>query len=415
MDRSTARIAFTALTIGFIVLLGGCMDASLSQSGSAPASISIQDAPSAIPVIDLSITGGGANISETVGPGTDALVFELPVGQEHEVTIDTTNFIGRESFTLPPGGAQVDVQMLEKLLVPDNTRGEVISIDGMGGNGWNAVSIAGVLEPSDVEIGPEGRVYVVNRFAAALVRLDALDATPVTLIDDTDPQVDGQFSSLAIDDANRLIYVLGGDSDGVAVLLKLAFDGSIVDFYAGEPPVSDLIDFGFSGNNFPGIAAGPDGAVFIAAAVTGDPATFSVKRFNPSSDTTEWVTEIPSSSTFRFTGDVTYNGNTLYVANALGPDGYKIVALDPATGEIVDHFGSYPADPENPSSGDFYAPRRFVAVGNRKITVIDEEELYPDLRGHRLVQFNPGLGGSGWSTYGSEGGGEGEFEFFFFC
>jgi hypothetical protein len=46
MHRSTARIASSVLLLALVaVALSGCMDASLAQSGSGPASISIMDAP----------------------------------------------------------------------------------------------------------------------------------------------------------------------------------------------------------------------------------------------------------------------------------------------------------------------------------------------------------------------------------
>jgi len=85
MDSSTAPIAFTAPTIGVIFPLGGCMDASLLQSGNAPTSIFVHDAPSTLGDIDLTISGRGtSDINETVTRNANAIVIDVRVGPAGE-------------------------------------------------------------------------------------------------------------------------------------------------------------------------------------------------------------------------------------------------------------------------------------------------------------------------------------------
>jgi len=62
-----------------------------------------------------------------------------------------------------------------------------------------------------------------------------------------------------------------------------------------------------------------------------------------------------------------------------------------------------------PSQGEFYEPRRFVARLNQKLTVIDEAD-YENY--DRLVTFDDSLDNTGWETF-SANGDEGEFLFFY--
>jgi hypothetical protein len=112
--------------------------------------------------------------------------------------------------------------------------------------------------------------------------------------------------------------------------------------------------------------------------------------------------------------DVLHEGGTLYVTNPTGVDGQKIVLIDAGTMEQVGGFGSFPGLPTAPQPGELFGPRRFVAVNNRRITVIDEY-ANPEITGtpenyDRLVQFDPDQ--DNWETFGSTGFGTGEFQFF---
>lgn len=404
MRRNIAnRGIFTAAIMAFALAMAGCMDASLAQSGNAPASISIQDAPSAIPDVGISITGGGVNISETVGPGTDALVFELPVGREHEVTIDTTNFIGRRSFVLPPGGAQVDVQMLEKLFIPDQGGSRIARIDDIGGGNWGT---SGFYTPYDLELGPDGRIYVANQSG------DFDDVLAFDTIDDPSPAVIDANSfgvqAVGIDHSSGLVYY-GGSNDGPYLLRRRIADPTSVDL-----DLTTLIFSLFSFSGVWGIAVDDNGNVYASGLDNGDPAPIVVK-IDPTAGTVLWTTNLPSSGfdvNAASQTDVVHTGGRIYAANPSGTNGSMIVELDSGTGAVIDSFGSYPSDPLNPGKGEFGGPRRFVAVGNRRLTVIDDDGMGGDFRVEdRLVSFE-NVDGDGWQTYGTTGSDAGTFFFY---
>jgi DNA-binding beta-propeller fold protein YncE len=401
MNNSTFRIATIAFVVGLLVSLFGCMDASLSQSGNAPASISIQDAPDAIPEVGVSITGGGANISETVGPGTDALVFELSVGNEHEVTIDATNYIGRKSFVLPPGGAQVDVQMLEKLFVPEQRTGRLVRLDTIRTPNWQEIdtdNLSPSNRPYDAEIGPDGRIYTVTTG-------DGDQILAYESIEDLTPDAVGTaFGGYAIGiDHNAEVMYSGGDGGDGPFLQRSNLDGTVVE------DLSDLITSIFQSSVW-GISVDDAGAIYVSGLDQGDPEAPAVAKIGSNRSEVVWVTSLEAASEFdTFQTDVVAIAGSIYVANPRGVDGQKIVKLDPASGNVLDSFGSFPAQPDNPKTGELFGPRRFVAVNNRRLTVIDEyAETGTNI--DRLVQF--GLDGSGWSSFGTTGTAEGEFQFF---
>jgi len=418
MNSSTFRIATIALVVGLLVSLFGCMDASLSQSGRAPASISIQDAPDAIPELGVSITGGGANISETVGPGTDALVFELPVGQKHEVSIDATNFIGRKSFVLPPGGAQVDVQMLEKLFIPDLQLGtlspRLVQVSDMAGRDW--VTSSNVFYPMDVELGSDGSIYVAaiedtfERFGRIRRLNSILDTSPVDIAFPYGVQ------AIAIDSAENLIYYAGVDGNSLPYLERVSPDGTAVGFGFGTTLISTLFD----ASGIWGLALDAVGDVYVSGEGA-DPEFSSIQFEQPqiskidSSTGKTWSILLPfvvESAPDAYQSDVVVKQGKLYATNPGGPDGYKILEIDPETGEITDHFGTYPADPQNPAPGEFFAPRRFIATSRGKLYLIDEGSAGVPLGDHRVLSFDTTLDTSAWEVYGTEGTAEDEFDFY---
>lgn len=75
------------------------------------------------------------------------------------MTVDTTNFIGRSSFILPAGGAQIDVGMQDKLFVPHWRNTTLVRIDDMRSASWATATIEG--DPDDAALGPDARIYVL--------------------------------------------------------------------------------------------------------------------------------------------------------------------------------------------------------------------------------------------------------------
>ena len=391
MCKNRLRTVLGILAAASTVALAGCMDASLSQSGTAPASISIQDAPSAIAAFDVEIRGD-TNAARTVTGDTEALVFELAVGEEHTIDLDSTNFLGSKSFIVPRGGLQLVVPVQEKIFIPDRANNRLVMIDDMSGTDWSTTS--GMEDHRDTEVGPDGRIYVAGESVGGdrnLVKaFDSIDdPAPAEIVPDITA---GTVNAIGVDWEQRYVYyggrILGGDSD-FAFLRQVTLSGG------SERTFDSLVSSGVShldSGGLWGISVGDSGDIYVAggqydptAGPFGLTAALAV-RIDPETASVVWVSDtLPIESSTSSNAGVLFKDGSVYVTNRAGIDGYRIVQLDARTGKITGHFGSAPADASNPRPGEFYAPSRFVAVNRAKIYVIDDG--LGD--GNRLISFEP--------------------------
>jgi hypothetical protein len=395
------------------------MDASLSQSGTAPATISIKDAPSGIEALDIEISGG-TDVARTVTRDTEALIFELPVGEEHTIDIDSNNFLGSESFTVARNGIQISVPMQEKIFIPDRANNRLVMIDDMAGTDWSERSVSSIR---DAEVGPDGRVYAAgddgNPFVRAFDSID--DPAPADIVPDIPDITDDTLNAIGVDWEQGYVYyggtiIPGGDSD-FGFLRQVTLSGG------SERTFDSLVSSGPShldSGGLWGISVGDSGDIYVAggqydptAGPSGLTAALAV-RIDPETDSVVWVSDtLPIDASTSANAGILFKAGSVYVTNRSGIDGYRIVQLDAQTGAISGHFGSEPADSSNPRRGEFYGPSRFVAVNRSNIYVIDEGGSLDSSPDHRIVSFEPGTDASGWRAFGSAGTGEDQFRFFF--
>ncbi|NBC30647.1 MAG: hypothetical protein GVY29_11745 [Spirochaetes bacterium] len=408
MVRNRLRTVLGILAAASTVALVGCMDASLSQSVTAPASINIQDAPSAIEAFDVEISGG-TNTAQTVTGDTEALVLELAVGEEHTIDLDSNNFLGTKSFIVPQGGLQLSVPVQEKIFIPDAANGRLVMIDDMEGTDWTTNVL--MDRYVDAEVGPDGRIYTTVRSSGEYF-VQAYDS-----IDDTEPaeivtaSPNDWLYAVGIDWDREYLYYGGVDGDtGTPRLRRVSLSGT------GEINLDDLVGSGEAllEQGVYGIAVDASGDIYVSgakneAAFAGDAPR--VVKIDPSSASQVWVSDpLPTEQEAFVVGtDVIFKNGVVYVNNPDGLDGYKIVQLDAQTGKIMGHFGSAPGDTSNPRPGEFYAPNRFVAVSRTNIFITDDGV---SANVNRLISFEPGTDASGWKTFGSQGSGKDEFDFF---
>ena len=199
----------------------------------------------------------------------------------------------------------------------------------------------------------------------------------------------GAITQLSIDRTNNKIVFVDANTD---LIRSCDYDGN------GGVTLVDL-----SGYYLYGLSLDSDGNIYLANRNI---------SFNP------LVSKY--SSTGAFIKDYTTNlsspedtvvwEDTVLVANNDASSGYFIIQMDKDLNYITG-FGSSDSDGQNPQpSGEFFGPTRFLAVLNRKITLIDTTGTY----GHSVVSMDD-MSGTGWETYGQSGTAEGEFHFFGFC
>jgi hypothetical protein len=105
-------------------------------------------------------------------------------------------------------------------------------------------------------------------------------------------------------------------------------------------------------------------------------------------------------------------GGYLYIANRTSSGvNNQIIQLNTDLTSPVG-FGQN-VDVLNTTLGNFYGPRRFLAILNRKFTIIDDEDSGIANR-DKLVSMDD-ISGTNWQTYGTQGSGPGQFNFYNFC
>ncbi|MFP4705522.1 MAG: TolB family protein, partial [Spirochaetaceae bacterium] len=140
MDKHTFRVTGAALiAAGLAVLLAGCMEASLSQTGEGEgaATISIQDAPG-VDEITLTVSGPGMDtIEETFDRDTDAIVLEIPTGEDRVFEIAAGPYSARVVRDVTAGGVEVRLTLgagEDAILFTSNYEGSgnvyLVSADG---------------------------------------------------------------------------------------------------------------------------------------------------------------------------------------------------------------------------------------------------------------------------------------------
>ena len=409
MHRSTARIAFTVLVLASALALAGCMDASLVQSGSGPASISIMDAPTTLGDLDLNVSGpamGDINLSVT--RDTDALVLEVPTGPDRRFDLvgflngDTTAFYqGLRTVGIGPEGVQVSLPMnlRSKIIIPDSGYGLVVRIDTLptGDSSWNTFNIGTLNDAKDVDVDADGFVYIAGDEVA---RTPAIGTAATTL---PVPVLGTGFTSIAVDSDREFLYTAGerriirSRLDGTNAVSPWVSAGDLFD-YAADPFRDYIIQ---------GIAVDEDGYIYVAQAP-------GVSKVDPNSRNVLAQFSVPGyAEGDDGLSDVMVRPDGVFALNVNSATPSTVIyRLQPTDLTVIDSYGrtttsSAAAD----EVGEFYYPLRFLATLNKRITIGESDG---NGFGHaRLVSLDD-LSGNGWQTYGTAASGAevGAFRFY---
>jgi hypothetical protein len=406
---STRLLLVAALVVG----LAACMDASLVDNGSAPASITIQAVPPTVRDLGLRVSGPGMpTVAKGVPIGADALVFEVPVGPARRFELkarlnvagaDRVNpsvwYDARSQVPVGPGGALVplSLELRSAIIFADQTADpqqggdsrviEIPALDGtdaeiLAASTWDNYEI-GVV---DLAIDGVGRMYGIGgddppgqiyRFPELVQTLSAVVLgsssafRALTVEEDTGRVFAGRTGGQPLQ--NQVIAISPAGSEAA-----LSLQGGL------------NISFGA----VQGLDVGPDGSLFVAQ-------SNRVGRFDPQSGEllngfdarpyniadimvrSEGVYLLINSER-QFDGEVFQNVAT----------DVAVVRLPPNLGSIVESFGTGVAPTEG-AVGAFFGPLKFVAEHNREITVTDSNGTVT-----RIVQFR-NLDGDGWREFGS--------------
>ena len=410
----------------FIILFIVCSSCNLNNSRAEDvviASIVARGLPSTITSINLTVSGEGMEtIVESIDPSEASYTIEIPAGTgrlfELEMAPSSENvflkYTGSTTSDLIAGEtADIDISMEVsemRLVIPDyantTTGPRIIQIDDITGANWQElkgtdINFASDSEflPYDIDYDSNGRIYIANNYSSTgstrLVRLDSFQDTAYEeIVSELDTGGSG-VSCVAVDRVNNYVYYSSAFSPirrknlGPPLGTQETFD------ILAESAVSNFSTSGYSVDE--------DGILYITNNMEN-----SVIKYDPSLAEGSRVIDTYSSIELLNPWDTMIFGDYIIVSNESGATGYRIFVLDKNM-NLVNSFGTSPSgfDPITPTDNDYFGPKRFIAILNKKITVIDEGQ--PDLESHDyLVQIDD-IYGNGWTQYGSTGTGIGQF------
>jgi hypothetical protein len=345
------------------------------------------------------------------GPGMDTITTQYPVGTT-SATLSVPSGVAR-TFTLlantpsvtMEGDATVDLAPDEtkdivltptlfasQIIVPDFANSRIVQISDMHGAGWTTVSgSVAPISPYDVDFDEQGRVYVANyNSSPGIIRInDITDKSLTALTGVTSTSV----RSIAMDRTHGLLYYTDGSS-----LWRIQVTPTL-----GAEELINLASQNVSMSTVQGIAVDSDGFVYIANNRLSNPPSTILKIDPNPAASPSIVTSYSDTGTLVFPYDILVNGDYIYVSDPAAP---KIVRLTKDL-NFVDSFSG-------PGSDPFLGPERFVAILNKKITVIDQphdSNSFSLTTNARLVSFGD-MTGAGWTTYGSYGAAQDQFKFY---
>jgi len=367
--------------------------------------VSFENVPASAQSIALTVNGSNMEeISKTLSASTTAVVM-VPAGlsrtfsaQSSTVSVTSKGETEADLLTVDDADVIISFELYEtKLIIPDAENNRIVQIDDMTGSGWTVLDYAdfglGVSEfvPYDIDFDSQGRIYIANNYGTLaaskpqILRIDDFtDTTPDTIIQGMAKGV----VSVAVDRKNELVYY-STDYSSPNTINRCDYDGT-------NNGVFVTGSYGFYG-----LAIDDEnGSIY---AVNDESDFISIWKFNSSG------TGIDSGGSYLSNPlDMIVRDSYVYLLNN---GNYEILRLDksdlskdPSKKYGTQDDGNLPNNP-----GEFYGPRRFVAILNKKLTVTDEVAYdYKD----RLVSLDDALDGSGWETYGANGSGPGQFSFF---
>lgn len=412
---SFARIVVIAFVAPALI---GCMDASLVDHGAAPATLSIQSAPATIRDLGLRVSGPGMPTLQTTIPvGSDAAVFQVPVGPVRrfelrarlnrvgtDVLNESIRYAARWEGPMPPGGTMVTLspRIETVVLVPDGNSsggnaGRVVAIDDLVGSDalitadkWRAAAFddPGLLDPVDVDVGPEGGIYVAfgSDGIARIPDVDNLSYSQVRPV--------GNVNAIAIDRERSRLFV-AEDDEVYARPLSGTGAGASLGLFSSLDPVSN--------GYFQGVAVDPFGMIYVAQSAR-------ISRVDPVSGEVLATRNVAP----RDVSDIMVRPDGVYVLvhssnENDGPAAQVVVRFSPNLQTELDTFGTG-MDPVEGQAGRFFGAVQFLAPWNDRITIADTDGSSVA----RIVQIDD-ISGSGWREYGAYNGdldgAVGEFNF----
>ncbi len=393
-----------------------------------------QTAPATFSSIRVVVTASDMTTIDRTFTPTETITLTVPGGllRRFEVTayVDPSDPSAAQSFRgvtilpLTPGetiNLPVIMNLHEtKIVIPDpgpdvSANNRLIQINSMSdaATTWKTLTVSGItglsgyIRPWDVDFDSRGRIYVANNYGGAstgancVFRIDNINGGTAYLYPEASARTstlnDYGITSVAVDKLNNYVYY-----SFRIVSTQYLWRSSINDNTSHE---NLLLNVGVETiNNIRGMGIDSVGILYIVGQELGG--GNRVFQYNPVTQTV--MKSFGNGISYLISAeDVIVKPPYIYIANTQGTDNYKIIQLD-LNLHFIAGYGSSSISSTDP--GYFYGPRRFLAIRNDSLIIIDEDLMYNNF----LISINDIIG-TGWYRYGAYGSGDGQFRFFYGC
>ncbi len=295
-----------------------------------------------------------------------------------------TSFRGTAYANLPAGETvTVPVAMTlneTKLIIADNRNNRIAIMDQVGGSGWKT-PISSTL-PYDVDFDSRGRIYIAEN--TQIRRIDNINGdNPISYLTTTPVTV-------AVDRINNYVYF----SSGLASIYRANLDLSspVSKTPTGISTPINGIDVDRTANDI----------LYVVGGTT-------LYRYN-------WATNtiLGSISTVTACYDVLLKSPYIYVANYLDNTGNQIMQYTVNSSNVFTKTANYGNRSliATTSPGQFYGARKFVAIRNDALILIDSGQPSSEIA--KMVSLT-NLSDLGWNASGSYGTSTNQFHFWAQC
>ena len=370
-------------------------------------------ASSDITSFTLTVTGAGmSTISETYSASTTSIELDVPSGNNREFNLTVNMNSASDSAVLSwlgtatanlSGAATITLNMEideTKLIIPDYLEAEIKILDDIDELTLEVITATDVgygggFNPYDIDFDDSGRIYIANNNGGTgfgrVIRID--DTSGANVYSFTEEFVG--IIALAVDRENDYLYYASGTA-----LWRTNLDNTgrtVLTINSGSNYNAEAITL------IRGMDIDDSGILFIAGeSGVGNDRIF---RYDTA---TQIVTYSYGIGLLADPWDTLVKDDYIYVANLNGTANTKIMQfynnLTYITGYGIDSATA------NTNPGIFYGPRRFIAILNRKITVIDEGPFPENI--DKIASFDDIIG-TDWETFPT-GNDDGQSNFTFF-
>lgn len=356
-------------------------------------------APANFSTIKIRITAPDIGSISNDFPPTSIITMIVPGGKRRIFDVTAYVAAGETSAALTfsgttmadiPAGKTVNVPVLmcveeTKLVIPDRYNFRLVMMDGV--NGANTITkinsdlgITSTIYPYDIDFDARGRIYFSNNIGTTggIYQMETINSTVAAGTCVKIASSTTGVSYIAIDRKRNILYYIDEISSNNLVKYDLDTGTSqtLITGSTSLSPANVCVDE-------------ESGYLYISYSVIGAASYRFIREYDPVSASWTGVSS-PNLSVLPF--DILVKDGYLYESFVSSGQIVKM-SLDLTTtiGTLTES-----------GSNAFLGPHMFLAVTNRKLFVVDEDENDIINTNERVVSFN-GIDGSGWEATATPG------------